>query len=187
MTRTFLKYCGTQHTYQVSSQSDSISGYGILRGNSPPTGGEREWFLKKIKKDPLGIHPYNTGIKFHEDRMIFRHRKNGGKKVGRNHLSSSPLPLPGGENFGRPRGNRTYFPRVMRSCGRLFCNDVVDAGSCIAMMGVNARNCIIMMGVDPGSCIIMMELDAGSCIIMMGVDAVSCITMMGCARPLFIG
>ena len=51
-----------------------------------------------------------------------------------------------------PSEKPTYFPRVMRE---LYRNYVVDAGGCIAMMGVDARNCIIMMGVDAGSCIIM--------------------------------
>ena len=48
----------------------------------------------------------------------------------------------------------------------MYRNDVVDAGGCIAMMGVHAHNCIIMMRVDTGSCIITMRVDAGSCIIM---------------------
>ena len=90
----------------------------------------------------------------------------GEKKVGRNHLSSSPLPLAGGENFCQPRGNWTYFTRVMQSCGRLYCNDVVDACGCIKMMGADVGNCIIMMGVEGGSCIIMIGVEAGSCIIM---------------------
>ena len=46
---------GTEHKYQISRQSDGISKWGTLGGDSP-SGEERRGISKKMKKKPLGIH-----------------------------------------------------------------------------------------------------------------------------------
>jgi len=53
--RIFLKYCGTEHTNQISTQSDNISRWRIL-GGIPPQG-EIGGISKKIEENRLGIHP----------------------------------------------------------------------------------------------------------------------------------
>ena len=47
--KTFLKCCGTEHTYQISRKSDNISSRGILWGDSPPRGKTGGIFPRRAK------------------------------------------------------------------------------------------------------------------------------------------